>query len=128
MDAFISCWDEKYSSQRIRPETFIKDNIDKKWKPFLETPQFPEYTSGHSVISASASTVLTNYFGDAVAFVDSAEVEFGLAPRKFSSFKAASDEAMVSRFLGGIHYMETCVSGREQGQRIGTHVWDKIKK
>jgi len=52
-DAFISCWDEKYRSNLIRPETFIERHIDSTWFPLLETPAFPEYTSGHSVISAS---------------------------------------------------------------------------
>lgn len=126
MDAFISCWDEKYRSQRIRPETFIKDNIDKNWKPFLETPQFPEYTSGHSVISAAAATVLTDYFGDSFAFTDSAEVEFGLKPRQFTSFSQAADEAMMSRFYGGIHYKDSCIFGRKQGRNVGDWVLQKL--
>jgi len=44
-DGFISCWDEKYRSVRIRPETVINSSIDKNWLPILQTPPFPEYTS-----------------------------------------------------------------------------------
>ena len=46
-DAFISCWDEKYRSRVIRPETYINTYIDQSWLPLLQTPPFPEYTSGH---------------------------------------------------------------------------------
>ena len=40
-DAFIACWDEKYRSHRVRPETTIREFIDKSWKPMLQTPHFP---------------------------------------------------------------------------------------
>ena len=58
-DAFISCWDEKYRSNRIRPATAINKWVDIRWRSLLQTPPFPEYTSGHSVISTAAATVLT---------------------------------------------------------------------
>ncbi|SVD07184.1 uncharacterized protein METZ01_LOCUS360038, partial [marine metagenome] len=54
-DAFISCWDEKYRSNLIRPETLINNYFDEKWEPILQTPPFPEYTSGHSVASGAAA-------------------------------------------------------------------------
>ena len=41
-DAFISCWDEKYRSNLIRPETLINKHIDADWTPVLQTPPFPE--------------------------------------------------------------------------------------
>ncbi len=61
-DGFISCWDEKYRSQLIRPETIINAYIDEKWRPVLQTPPFPEYTSGHSVISTAAADCTYGYF------------------------------------------------------------------
>ena len=64
MDAFMCCWDEKYRSNRIRPETAIRKYIDATWEPLLQTPPFPEYLSGHSVISATSATLLTHFFGD----------------------------------------------------------------
>ena len=76
-DAFISCWDEKYRSNLIRPETVINAHLDTEWKPLLQTPPFPEYTSGHSVISTAAATALTHLYGGSFAFDDSVEVEYG---------------------------------------------------
>jgi hypothetical protein len=119
VDGFISCWDEKYRSRLVRPETYINQYIDENWVPLLQTPPFPEYTSGHSVISTSAATALTNLFGENVAFTDSTEVEFGLAVRSFKSFEEASKEAAVSRMYGGIHYKPACNNGMIQGKALG---------
>lgn len=121
-DAFISCWDEKYRSNYIRPETVINLYYDKKWAPFLQTPPFPEYTSGHSVISTAAGRALTEIYGDNYAFQDSTELEFGLPVRSFSSFKAASDEAAVSRLYGGIHFRPAIEDGVEQGNAVADKV------
>ena len=128
MDAFISCWDEKYRSNRIRPETYINRYIDRNWTPVLQTPPFPEYTSGHSMISAAAAEVLTYLLGDNFSFTDSTEIMFGLQPRTFHSFIAASDEAAISRFYGGIHFIDSVVNGQVDGKAVGDFVIEKIKK
>ncbi|MGK7397774.1 MAG: vanadium-dependent haloperoxidase [Candidatus Cyclobacteriaceae bacterium M3_2C_046] len=125
-DAFISCWDEKYRSSLIRPETYIYRYIDKDWKPILQTPAFPEYTSGHSVISAAAATALTNLLGDSFAFTDSSEVEYGLPAREYKSFREASQEAAISRLYGGIHYRPAIDNGVEQGNKVGNFVLNSI--
>jgi hypothetical protein len=65
-DAFIACWECKYKTDRVRPVTVINKNLDADWMPFLETPPFPEYVSGHSAISASAGRILTHLLGDNV--------------------------------------------------------------
>lgn len=121
-DAFISCWDEKYRSELIRPETVINQYIDENWTPILQTPPFPEYTSGHSVISSAAATALTSLFGEPFNFEDTTELEFGLPPRTFSSFYQASQEAAVSRLYGGIHYWPACENGITQGKALGKFV------
>lgn len=121
-DAFISCWDEKYRSELIRPETVINQYIDEDWVPALQTPPFPEYTSGHSVISAAAATALTGLYGEPFAFEDTTELEYGLPSRTFESFYQASEEAAISRLYGGIHYMPACVNGVDQGRALGAFI------
>ena len=125
-DGFISCWDEKYRSNLIRPETYIIRYIDSKWKPILETPAFPEHTSGHSVVSSVSATILGDFFGYSYSFTDSAEVRFGLDPRSFDSFKDAADAAAISRLLGGIHYEPAIFNGVEQGELIGDFLLKKL--
>ncbi len=121
-DGFISCWDEKYRSNLIRPETLINRHLDPDWKPLLETPPFPEHTSGHSVISAAASVALGALFGEDFAYTDSVEVAYGLPPRSYSSFREASEEAAISRLYGGIHYMPAIDLGIAQGRAVGAHL------
>jgi hypothetical protein len=127
MDAFISCWDEKYRSNRIRPETYINRYIDRHWTPILQTPPFPEYTSGHSMISSAVAEVLTYLLGDNFEFTDNSEEMFELAPRTFHSFIEASNEAAISRLYGGIHFRESIVNGQVDGKKIGDYVIEKIK-
>ncbi|MNE31375.1 PAP2 superfamily protein [compost metagenome] len=126
-EAFISCWDEKFRSNVVRPETVINQNIDENWKPLLQTPPFPEYSSGHSVASTCAATVLTAVFGDNFSYVDDTELQYGLPARKFKSFKDAAKEAAMSRFYGGIHYKAAIVNGIGQGQNVGDFIIKKIK-
>jgi hypothetical protein len=126
-DAFISCWAEKYRSNVIRPETYIDSYIDETWRPILQTPPFPEYTSGHSIVSMVSATVLTKYFGDHCTFDDDTEVEFGLPERHFDSFLQAAKEAAISRFYGGIHYRAAIEAGIISGRQIGESVLQKIR-
>ncbi|GAB2783631.1 hypothetical protein GCM10027275_29540 [Rhabdobacter roseus] len=126
-DGFISCWDEKYRSQLIRPETVINSYLDETWRPLLQTPPFPEYTSGHSVISTAAAVVLTEYLGEQFRFVDKTEMEYGLPARTFSSFRAACDEAAISRLYGGIHYRAAIEQGQVQGERVGQWVLSRLR-
>ncbi|WP_116124218.1 vanadium-dependent haloperoxidase [Lewinella sp. IMCC34183] len=125
-DAFISCWDEKYRSKLVRPETFINRHIDQEWRPLLQTPPFPEHTSGHSVVSRACAIVLTDLYGDNFAFADDSEEEYDLPTRKFPSFLAASEEAALSRLYGGIHYRPAIEYGIAQGEAVGKHLLERV--
>jgi PAP2 superfamily len=120
-DAFVSCWDEKYRSAKVRPETVINSDLDPEWKPFLQTPPFPEYTSGHSTITAAAATVLQTLHGE-MAFVDSTEHKYGHGVMSFKSFKEAAAMASISRVYGGIHFRSGCDEGAKMGNKVGQHV------
>ncbi len=121
-DGFISCWDEKFKTNLIRPITVINDHVDKNWQPYIQTPPFPEFTSGHAVISNAAATVLTRLFGDNYEFTDATEIPFGNETRRFKSFYEASAEVSWSRVYGGIHYPETARISIAQGKEIGNYV------
>lgn len=127
-DGFISCWDEKYRSRMVRPVTVIRENIDPNWNALLQTPPFPEYTSGHSVITAAAATVLENIFGANISFLDTTELIYLGMQRSFLSIKAAADEAGISRLYGGIHYRAAIEEGKKQGQQVGQLVNARLQK
>ena len=125
-DGFISCWDEKYRSMLVRPETVINKNIDSDWRPLLQTPPFPEHTSGHSVISTAAAECLTKLLGDNFEFVDDSELRYGLSERQFSSFRKAASEAAMSRLYGGIHYRAAIENGVNQGLEVGAYISSQL--
>jgi hypothetical protein len=127
-EAFLSCWDEKFRSEYIRPVTAVNEGLDKNWQPFLQTPPFPEYTSGHSVASATIAAMLTEIFGDNFAFTDDYELPYIGISRSFPSFIKASEEACVSRMYGGIHFNSAIVNGRQQGRELGAFIVKKIRK
>jgi membrane-associated phospholipid phosphatase len=126
-DGFIACWKTKYETHRIRPETVIQADLDKDWQPYLQTPPFPEYPSGHSTISAASAEVLTAFFGDNVPFTDSTELIFGHGIGHFPSFRAAAAEASVSRVYGGIHFQSGCDAGAGLGRQVGVAVVGKLR-
>jgi hypothetical protein len=126
-DSFISCWDEKFRSNYIRPETAINKYVDADWAPYIQTPPFPEYTSGHAVISAAAAEVMTHYFGDNVSYTDTSELEFGVANRSFKSVRQAAIEAGMSRVYGGIHFKHSCEVGHLTGVKVGELVLRRLK-
>lgn len=121
-DAFISCWDEKYRTNLIRPITIINRIIDRNWVPYIQTPPFPEFTSGHSVTSNAASFILTVLLGDNFSFTDKTEIPFGQGTRSFKSFYEAALQSSNSRVYGGIHYPETARISVLQGKAIGNYV------
>jgi hypothetical protein len=126
-DAFIECWYVKYKYNTVRPETVINKYIDINWRPYLQTPAFPEYTCGHSTISSSAAEALTSVFGDNFSYTDSTELEFGIKSRSFKSFRHAADENNWARFYGGLHFHNSCIISTDIGQKVGRLVADRLK-
>ena len=125
-DGFINCWYLKYRSNYVRPETIIIKYIDAEWRPYIQTPPFPEYSSGHAVVSSAAAEVLTSKFGNDFAYTDSSEMEFGIDPLSFKSFREAARSAAMSRVYGGIHFKNACIVGNEEGREIGQLVIKKL--
>jgi hypothetical protein len=125
-DAFLACWDEKYRSNYVRPETVINQHIDPNWQPYIQTPPFPSYVSGHSTISAAAAEVMTEYF-DNISFTDTSLKEFGIENREIRSFRDAAKEAGMSRIYGGIHFSFDNEEGALLGKKIGETVVQRLK-
>jgi hypothetical protein len=126
-DGFISCWKTKFSTNSVRPETVINKHIDPDWRPYIQTPPFPSYTSGHSVISAAAAEIMSHHFGDQFAYKDTSLNEFGIRERSFQSFRDAAWEASLSRLYGGIHYRSDIINGNLEGKQIGAYIMGKLK-
>ncbi|MDB4917378.1 MAG: hypothetical protein JWM95_5022 [Gemmatimonadetes bacterium] len=126
-DAFITVWGYKFRMNLIRPRTYIRAVMDSTWEPAISTPPFPEYMSGHSALSAAAATAIAAQLGE-VAFEDSTSIALGHPERKFASFRAAADEAGMSRIYGGIHFPSGNRVGGTVGRCIGGKVAERVKK
>lgn len=124
-DAFLNCWTWKYRLNLLRPVTFVRRYVDPGWTTFVNTPQFPEFTSGHSVASRAASTVLAGLLGD-LPFLDDSHAPRAMPARRFSSFTAAADEAAQSRLYGGIHYPMGVEVGKAQGDAVGALITSRV--
>jgi PAP2 superfamily len=126
-DAFISCWNEKYRSNYVRPETVINKIVNAEWRPYIQTPPFPSYTSGHATNSAAAAEAMTFWFGDQLSFTDTSLLEFGIKNREIKSFREAAREAAMSRLYGGIHYRFDNDEGVAAGTKLGAYIASKLK-
>jgi hypothetical protein len=125
-DAFIAVWRAKYAFNTVRPRTYIRRTMDPAWEPVIATPPFPSYPSGHAGQSAAAAGVLTGLLGT-VAFEDSTNLTLGHPVRRYPSFRAAADEAALSRLLGGLHYDVDNVESQRLGQCIGEKVLERLR-
>ena len=122
-DAFTALWSTKYKTNVIRPVTYVQLVIDSNWVPALmNTPPFPEYPSGHSGQSSAAADVLGAIFGATTGFTDNTHNDRGWGPRTFKSFKAAADEAALSRLYAGIHFRSGVDGGKVQGLCVARKV------
>lgn len=133
-DAGIASWDAKFHYDLWRPVVAIQNadqdnnpetHLDRTWQPLLETPPFPEYTSGHSTFSGAASAVLSNIFGPDTPFTSQAS-HFTSVERSFTSFSQAAEEAGMSRIYGGIHFQSANQHGLATGRHIGQYAAENL--
>jgi hypothetical protein len=96
-DAFIACWDAKFTYWSGRPAGLIPG-----FASTIITPNFPSYISGHSTLSGASAVVLSAFF-----------------PADAATLEAQAVEAAVSRLYGGIHWSSDNEVGLEVGRRIG---------
>lgn len=105
-DAFIACWKAKYTYWTARPDQVIPG-----FRPYIKTPPFPSYPSGHSTQSGAASEVLAYLF-----------------PQHATEFRAMAEEAAVSRLFGGIHFPSDNYNGLLMGREIGRRVVEYARR
>jgi hypothetical protein len=154
MDDAIACWDCKRKFDSVRPisairlvfkgKTVVAWNgpgndaamiAGEKWVPYIPTPPFPEYVSGHSSFSAAGAVVLqlftkSSNFGMSVTIPPASSFVEPNVPSKavtlsWKKFTDAADQAGISRRYGGIHFKDGDMNGRKLGKKVGTTVFKK---
>lgn len=130
-DAFIACFDAKYTYNLWRPVTAIHAGVGKigpaaDWLPLIATPGHPAYPSAHACVAGAAGTILERLFGpDGHDIVLTAEAmpdsEF-----RFDSLGAIADAIDDARVYGGIHTQQDQAAGRELGAKVALFVYDRL--
>jgi VCPO second helical-bundle domain len=133
-DAQIACWESKYFYNFWRPITAIRlgdqdgnreIKLDPDWQPLINTPNFPEYPSGHASTSGAVSHMLRLFFGSDVLNFQMTTTNPNAAQkiRFFTRFSQAEDEVIDARVYVGIHYRNTDRVSRAQGLRVANWVF-----
>jgi hypothetical protein len=133
-DAQIACWDSKYFYNFWRPITAIRlgdqdgnpaTAVDPAWQPLIDTPNFPEYPSGHADISAAVSHALRLFFGtDELSFqMTTTNVLAPQKTRSYTRFSEAEREVIDARVYVGIHYRNSDNTAAAQGRRVANWVF-----
>ncbi len=133
-DAQIACWESKYFYNFWRPITAIgmgdrdgnrATELDLAWQPLINTPNFPEYPSGHASTSAAISRALRLFFGsDVLSFqMTTTNPNAAQKTRFFTRFSQAEDEVVDARVYVGIHYRNSDRTARTQGIRVADWVF-----
>ncbi len=133
-DAQIACWDSKYFYDFWRPITAIRlgdqdgnpfTDVDPNWQPLIDTPNFPEYPSGHVDISGAISHTLQLFFrSDVLSFQMTTTNVLALQKtRTFTRLSQAEQEVLDARVLSGIHYRNSDITARRQGRRVANWVF-----
>ncbi len=155
LDAGIAAWDCKVYYDYVRPKSLIntlykgkkieawggpcegtKEIEGENWIPYVPTPPFAEYVSGHSTFSAAADEVLYSFcsdrdYGESVIIPKGgSKIEPGCTPCEdikltWVTLKDAANQAGISRLYGGIHFIDGDLEGRKLGSKVGCEVWDK---
>jgi membrane-associated phospholipid phosphatase len=129
-DAAIACWEAKYYYVFWRPITAIPladsdgnaaTSPDANFEPLFATPAHPEYPSGHSTISSSATRVLARFFGERTSFDVTSDVMLSVV-RSFSSFSQALREVTNARVFAGIHFRTACEDGEVTGKAVADYI------
>lgn len=110
-DAFIVAWNTKYTYWTERPVTAIRAALDPDWWPYIITPAFPSFISGHATTSGAASTVLSSFF-----------------PLRHDVLTEWAEEAARSRLYGGIHFPMDNIVGLQVGAEIGEAALMRVRQ
>jgi hypothetical protein len=128
-DAGITAWDTKFHYVFWRPVTAIQEGDndgnpetagDPNWQPFINTPNYPEYTSGANNVTGAVTRVLALFFGtDQMTFsVTTTNAASPQPTRTYNHFSDAAADVVNARVYEGIHFRFADVQARKQGRLV----------
>jgi hypothetical protein len=136
-DAAITVWESKYHFNFWRPLTAIREGDndgnattvgDVTWTSLLNTPPYPDYTSGANGLTGAFTAMGQLFFGtDEIAFsVKNTSTLVSNQERHFNRFSEAAQEVVEARILLGIHFRFADEAARTQGSRVAHWTFTKF--
>jgi hypothetical protein len=134
-DAVITAWDSKRHYVYWRPITAIREGDndgnartagDPTWEPLLNTPNYPEYTSGANNVVGALTRSLELFFGkDRITFtVFSQHPLANPNTRTYQRFSDLSWDTVDVRIYQGIHFRSADEAARKQGRKVAEWVFE----
>jgi hypothetical protein len=136
-DSFIVSWESKMHYPFWRPITAIREGEndgnpqtegDPNWQPFVNTPNYPEYTSGANNVAGALTRILELYFRtDRMYFtVVSGNPQASPNTRTYHRFSDLSWDTVDARIYQGVHFRFGDVAGRTQGRQVAEWVFGHV--
>ena len=150
-DATISAWRPRSLSEALASSTpAAKEDAEHSvvlpaelaeapaadWEPYLPTPPFPGYISGHSAFTAAWARAMELAIGKPDfnfkttvrhLYVEQRELAEPVT-LSYPTFAAAAEEAGISRIWAGVHWPEDNERGLELGRKVGENVWRRAEQ
>ena len=143
-DAAITNIADKYGYNFWRPVTAIRwpddgnpfTKSDATWRPFLQTPPYPDYPCASTTLTGAAAQTLRRFFkSDALKFTRTVNAPVVALPppmvelpvkaitRTYPSLSTAEQEQAMGRVYAGIHFTEGCLAGLKAGNKVADWVY-----
>ena len=138
-DAIITAWDSKVAFNFWRPLTAIREGNndtnpdtvgDPLWEPLINTPNYPDHTSGANNASGAATRSLALFFGNEMTFtIWTTNTTPGIPQsRTYDRFSDAADDVVLARIFEGIHFRFADEDARKQGRHVAQWVFGHVLK
>jgi hypothetical protein len=133
-DAGITAWDSKFHFVFWRPLTAIQEGDndgnpetagDPNWQPMINTPNYPDYTSGANNVTGAITRVLALFFGtnEKTFTVTTTNATAPQQTRTYNRFSDAAEDVVNVRIYQGIHFRFADVQARKQGRHVAQWVF-----
>lgn len=143
-DAAITNIADKYQYNFWRPVTAIRwpddgnpfTKSDATWRPFLQTPPYPDYPCASTTLTGAAAQTMRRFFkSDALTFTRTVNAPIAPLPaplvdlpmkaitRSYPSLSTAEQEQAMARVYSGIHFTEGCLAGLKAGNKVADWVF-----
>ena len=126
-DAFIACFDGKYTYSAWRPYTAIRagdtdgnpdTTADPTWTPLVRTPNHPEYPANHACVTTSFATTVDNLLGPAHFSVTIPGTPASTELRHYTSSSQLITEIANARIWDGVHFRFSTDAGTTIGRSV----------